>query len=314
MKKVFLFLLMLVMMIVSYLNAVPAASSPMQQELDDVEQLIDKAGYCYGVLEDYPRALRYLERAVKLARQSYLKADALVKTAYVYFLMGKSVSEYKDFLVDALEIDSTIKLEKLYFKQRFIGIFEALKKEPEAEVKDIKIAASPTKKEWKKYGKFYIKLNLGYLQAADESYRGLYGNGTMFPQVRAGYRMARYFYVWAGYGRVSGQGTIEEVDAEASSSQSFFLVGFNYNRNISQKLGLKLEVSAVSVNYKEEALEMEVKNSTKGFNVETGLVFNFSRRLFSELSAGYLYASDVISDKKIKLGGFMAGLGLGLKL
>lgn len=314
------------MMIISLLNGavapIPSSGSsnssappiPAQQELDDVEQLIDKAGYCYGVLEDYSRALKYLERAVKLAGQSYLKADALIKLAYVHFLTGKNISQYKEYIVDALKIDSSIKLERLYFKQRFINIFEALKKEPAAETKRIEVAAAPPKKEWKKYGKFYIKLNLGYLQAADESYGDLYGSGTMFPQVRAGFRMARHFYIWAGFGAFSAKGTIEEVNSEASSSQSFLFFGFNYNRNLSSKLGLKLEASAVNVSYKEEALDMEIKKSTNGFNIETGLVFNFSKRLFTELSAGYLYASDVVIEKKITLGGFMAGLGLGFKL
>jgi hypothetical protein len=229
-------------------------------------------------------------------------------------LTGQKVSVYKEYIVDALKIDSTIKLENIYFKQRFINIFEALKKEPQAEASEIKVASYSPQMRRRRFGKFYIKLNLGYMQSSDESYRDLYGSGTVFPQVRAGYRMARNVYIWAGYGAVSGQGIIEEVDSEASSNQSFLFFGLNYNKNLSRMLGFKVEASVVSVNYKESALDTELKDSTKGFNVETGIVFNFSKNLFSELSAGYIIASDIVVDKKIKLGGFTAGLGLGYKL
>jgi len=78
-------------------------------------------------------------------------------------------------------------------------------------------------------------------------------------------------------------------------------------------MGYKIEAAIASVRYKEEALEMEVTESTQGFSVETGVVFNLGKRFFSELSIGHLYATDVLPEKKVKLGGFKAGLGLGVK-
>jgi hypothetical protein len=35
--------------------------------------------------------------------------------------------------------------------------------------------------------------------------------------------------------------------------------------------------------------------------------------LFSELSAGFLSARDILIEDKVKLGGFKTGLGLGVK-
>lgn len=308
MKKLSI-LLLTVLMTLTLLGA-----TPMQDEENDVEQLLDKASYSYGVLEDFPRALKYLERAKDLAGNSYLKADALVKTAYVYFLMGKGVSHYRGYLLEALNIDYDIRLEKIYFKERFINIFKEIKKEPKQDSKSIEIATVPQDLKWKRRGKFYLKVNYNYMMAADEGYSDLYGSSSMVPYFKAGFRMARYFYVWAGVGAMSASGVIEEVDAEAKTSQRYLLVGLNYQRNLTKRLGFKLEGSAVSVSYKEEALGLEIKNSALGFNFEGGLVLNLSKRFFTEFSAGYLFATDVVLEGKIRIGGFAAGLGMGMLL
>jgi len=309
MKKAFILLMALLILLFSLLNAVPTV-----QEETDVEQLIDKASYCYGILEDYPRALKYLDRAVELAGHSYLKADALVKTAYVYFLMEKSVSRYKEYILEALKIDPSIKLDKIYYKERFIKIFNTIKEKPRLEAKEIQTKTLPAKVKLKRSGRFFVKGNFDYLSPSDRDYKDVYGSGTLFPQVKAGFRMARNFYIWAGYGSISAEGTIPELESSAKASQTFLFFGLKYTRNFSKKMGYKIEAAMASIKYKEEALEMELKESAQGFSVETGLVFNLGKRFFSELSIGGLFATDVLPEKKVKLGGFKAGLGLGVKL
>jgi tetratricopeptide (TPR) repeat protein len=309
MKKAFILLVALLILLFSFLNAVPTV-----QEETDVEQLIDKASYCYGILEDYPRALKYLNRAVELAGHSYLKADALVRTAYVYFLMGKNVSRYKEYILEALKIDSSIKLDKIYYRERFIKIFNTIKEKPRLDAKAIQTKTLPPEVKSKRRGRFFIKGNVDYLSPVDTGYKEVYGSGSLFIQVKAGFRLARNFYVWAGYGAISAKGTIPELESSAKANQAFLLFGLKYTRDFSKKMGYKIEAAIASVKYKEEALEMEVTESTQGFSVETGLVFNLGKRFFSELSIGHLYATDVLPEKKVKIGGFMAGLGLGVKL
>jgi len=175
MKKAFILLVALLILLFSLLNAVPTV-----QEETDAEQLIDKASYCYGILEDYPRALKYLNRAVELAGDSYLKADALVKTAYVYFLMRKSVSRYKEYILEALKIDPSIKLDKIYYKERFIKIFNTIKEKPRLDAKAIQTKTLPAKVKLKRKGRFFIKGNVDYLSPADTDYKEVYGSGSLF--------------------------------------------------------------------------------------------------------------------------------------
>ena len=100
----------------------------------------------------------------------------------------------------------------------------------------------------------------------------------------------------------------------SKTSQAFLFFGFKYIGNVSKKLGVTIEAAVVKIKYKEEALEMEETGSTNGFGFETGAVYNLGKRFFLELSAGFIYASEVLFDKKVKFGGFKAGLGLGVKL
>lgn len=308
MKKAFILLVALLILLFSLLNAVPTIP-----EETDVEQLIDKASYCYGILEDYPRALKYLNRAVELAGHSHFKADALVKIAYVYFLMGKSVSRYKEYILEALKIDPSLVLENIYYRERFIKIFNSIKKKPQIDAKEIQIKTLPADVKRKRSERFFLKANVDYLSSMDKNYKEIYSSGSLFLQAKAGVRLARNFYIWTGYGTISAEGTIPEVDSNAKASQTFFFFGFKYTGDFSKKLGYKIEAAAVSVRYKEEALELEATGSTMGFSFETGVVFNLGKRLFSELSAGFLSARDILIEDKVKLGGFKTGLGLGVK-
>ncbi|MCP5102293.1 MAG: hypothetical protein GY950_02890 [bacterium] len=316
MKKALILLIALLIVMFSLLGAAPnPADQNKKSTKSTVEELIDKAGYCYGILEDYPRALKYLNRAVEEARAPHLKADALLKTAYVYFLMGKSVSRYKTFILEAIKHAPSLNPEPIYYKKRFLDIFKALKKEPLADAAEIQVKTIDTQSgpRDKKDYRFFVKADLGYLLSNDEDYKAIYGNGSTFPQLKAGLRMARYLYIWAGYGSTSSDGTIPAVNADSKAVQHFLSFGLRYNRNISKMLEYKIEASIVSVSYKEEALDLTLKESAGGFGVETGLVFAPGNRFFTELSAGYIQASDIVVEERVKLGGFTAGLGVGVR-
>ena len=309
-KKALILLMALLVFLFSLLNA----ASPPQEEETDAEKLIDKASYCYGILEDYPRALKYLEQAVKLAKDSHLKADALLKTAYVHFLMGKDASQYETYIQEALKLDRSIRLDRVYYRERFIKIFNAFKESPGTTGEKIQTRFyREEKKKRAATSRFFVNVNVGYLMSIDEDFKTVYGTGSVFPQVKAGFMIARNFYIWGGYGTVSTNGTVPEVNSDAKTSQNFLSVGLKYSRNFSGKLGYKLEASAMKISYKEEALELEIKDSANGFAVELGLLFNMKKRLFTEVSAGFISATDVVLNKKIKLGGFKTGLGVGVR-
>jgi tetratricopeptide (TPR) repeat protein len=311
MKKALILLMAMLVVLFSFLNAAPP---PQQEEEKDAEKLIDKASYCYGILEDYPRALKYLEQAVKLAKDSHLKADALLKTAYVHFLMGKNASQYETYIQEALKLDASLQLDRVYYRDRFIQIFNAFKESPGTSAEKIQTRLYREEKEKRAASsRFFVNVNVGYLMSIDEDFKTVYGNGSVFPQVKAGFRIARNFYIWGGYGTVSATGTVPEVNSDAKTSQNFLSVGLKYSRDFSGKLGFKLEAAAVNISYTEEALELEIKDSAKGFGVELGLLFNMKKRLYTEVSAGFISATDLVLNKKIKLGGFKTGLGVGVR-
>lgn len=313
-KKTLILLVAMLIILFSFLNAVPPCPSQEIEDEKDVEQLMDKAGYCYGILEDYPRALKYLNRALELAAAPYIKADALIKTAYVHFLMGKDTSVFSGYIKDALKLDGSLELDRRIYKERFIKIFIAIKNQPQVTAKEIETRLLHFDNEKKgDRSRFFILVDAGYMLSFDSNYKKIYGSGNIFPRMKVGYRVARNFYMWTGYSVLKGKGTIPEIESEANCAQNFVALGFKYCRYFSKKLGYKLEASAVRISYSEKALDTEVKESAAGFGLEVGLTYPLGKRLFSEFSTGILYASDMVLSKKVLLGGFSAGLGLGMK-
>lgn len=313
-KKTLVLLLVLLVVLFSFLNATPLFPSQAIDDEKDVEQLTEKAVYCYNILEDYPLALKYLNRALELAAAPYVKADALIKTAYVHFLMGKDTSVFSGYIKEALKLDGSLELDRLNYRERFIKIFTTIKNEPQVTAKEIETMLFKIDGEKKgDRSRFMVMVDAGYMFSFDKDYKKIYGSGDIFPRVKVGYRIARNFYIWAGYSTVKGKGTIPEIESAASSAQNFLALGFKYARNFSNKLGYKLEASAVRASFSEKALDTEVKESVSGFGLEAGLTYPLGKRLFSEFSTGILYASDMVLSKKVYLGGFSAGLGLGMK-
>ena len=317
-KRAFLLLVAVLLVLFSFLNSAGLPAQDQDRDIDeseaDAEKMIDRAGYCYGILEDYPRALKYLKRAVELAGDPSVKSTALVKTAYVFFLMGERVSLYKKYILKTLELTPKLELERLYYKTRFIKIFNSLKKDPLLDDEAIlAVVNEPEPGERSPGARFFVKAQLDYMGANDSGYRDVYGSGYLFPRVKAGFKLARNVYLFSGFGVVSSKGTIPGAQEDASSIQRFLSLGLSYTGTISKRLGYTFEASAVGISFREEALGVEVKESTMGFDVETGVVFNLGKRLFSEFSAGYLYGSDVLSDRKVLLGGFKTGLGFGVR-
>lgn len=167
--------------------------------------------------------------------------------------------------------------------------------------------------------KFFISIAGNYMIPSENSFSDIYGNGMIGPEIRAGYKLFRTLYLWGGYGFFSKKGTWspdENKVVQTKWKQDFLSLGLGYNLNISIKLDCKAEVGVIYANYTEKWLEPENDSvSVKAVGVRIGGagVFKISDRLFTELSVGYLFASDTIDDISIKLGGLRTGIGLGLK-
>jgi hypothetical protein len=158
--------------------------------------------------------------------------------------------------------------------------------------------------------KFMVSVAGNYLNPSDSGYKDVYGSSVLLPEIKAGYKLYKGFYIWAGYGFFSKEGTTTELKQEAKSTQHFLSFGIGYDGKISKKFGYKAELGLLNASYKEEAFGEKVTDNSIGFGIETGILYRIWSGIFIKISAGYLSASDTVEDVKIKLGGFKAGIGL----
>lgn len=158
--------------------------------------------------------------------------------------------------------------------------------------------------------KFMVSVVGNYLNPSDSGYKDIYGSDVFYPELKAGYKLYKGFYIWTGYGFFSKKGTTTELKQEAKSTQHFLSFGIGYDRKISEKFGYKAELGLLNASYKEEAMGEEVTGNSIGFGIEAGILYRVWSGFFVKISAGYLSASDKVEDVEIKLGGFKAGIGV----
>ena len=158
--------------------------------------------------------------------------------------------------------------------------------------------------------KFMVSVVGNYLNPSDSGYKDIYGSSVLYPELRAGYKLYKGFYIWAGYGFFSKKGKTVELKQEAKSTQRFLSVGIGYDGKISEKFWYKAELGLLNASYKEEAMNEEIKGSSIGFGVEAVVLYRIFSGFFVKIYAGYLSASDKVGDVEIKLGGFKSGIGV----
>jgi hypothetical protein len=171
--------------------------------------------------------------------------------------------------------------------------------------------------------KFFISVIGNRMFPLAEDFDNIYGSGLFLPEITAGFKFFRDFYVWGGYGYFSKSGATTPHEYEAKLEQKFLSLGFGYNGNLSIIFGWKAEVGVVHVSFREEmsikdensSLEKSFEESSKslGVKINSAGILKITDRLYTEISIGYLFASDTINEIYIKLGGLRTGIGLGLR-
>ena len=158
--------------------------------------------------------------------------------------------------------------------------------------------------------KFMVSVTGNYLNPSDSGFKDVYGSSVYYPEIKAGYKLYKGFYIWGGYGFFSKEGTTTELGQEAKSTQQFLSFGIGHNGKFSEKLEYKAELGVISANYKEEAMDEEVTGNSIGYGAETGILFRVWSSFFIKISAGYFNATDKFEEVEIKLGGIKAGIGV----
>ena len=159
--------------------------------------------------------------------------------------------------------------------------------------------------------KFMATAGVNIFQPSSGDYRDMYGETAVMPELKITYMIFKNFTLWGGFGLISKQGFIEEVEEEAEIRQNLFSIGVGYAHKLSARLRLRGELGLAAITFKEEALGGILKGSGLGWKLGADLDYFIAKQLFVFLAAAYSAASDNVETGKIKLGGFQAGVGLG---
>jgi opacity protein-like surface antigen len=158
-----------------------------------------------------------------------------------------------------------------------------------------------------------LALTVSYLGKADAGFNDIYGSGGVQPGLRFEARLGEKFSLYGSYGYFSKKGETPVLREEARSTQHFISAGAAWSRELAKKLDLKLYAGLLYVNYKEEALGETIKDSALGLEIGGGMEYRISERFFLFPFVSYMIANDSIGEIKVKLGGFKAGAGLGVR-
>ena len=161
---------------------------------------------------------------------------------------------------------------------------------------------------------FFLSGSVSYPLPSDRDFRDIYGSGGISPEIKTGVIIFKHVSAWGGYGFLSKKGTVPVFEAEAKSTQHFFSFGIGYNGTISPKFGYQAGLGMMIVSYKEEALGEQISDSTFGYRIDAAMNYRINKNIYMAFSVAFLSASDKVGDVAIRLGGFKAGLGLGIIL
>ena len=161
--------------------------------------------------------------------------------------------------------------------------------------------------------KLFISVSGNYRLPSGTVFKNVYGKFVFNPEIKAGYKMYRDVYIWSGFGFSSKNGELIEINEPAKWEETFLFMGLGYYKNLSIVLGYRVDVGLCRVRYKEEVFGDRYTGTAWGERVDVAGILKLSDRLFTEISVGYLFASDTIENISIKLGGLKTGIGIGLR-
>jgi hypothetical protein len=235
-----------------------------------------------------------------------------VETDKFKYLRDSTVTDEKgNYEIDALEnwigsvkLDSFIKTKYIFYP-------------PSREIKKFEDAKKPQNFKAERDFKVFILITSSYMVPSEDSFDDFYGNGLLYQEIAAGWKFIRNFFIWGGFGFASKNGNAADLGNLSQWRQKYLSLGFGYHKHLSIRLAWKASVGAVSVSTSEkwpdEEVEVMVDTNSIGVRIEVAGIYKVSKRLFTEISVGYLYAGDTIENEYINLGSLKVGFSLGLR-
>ncbi len=183
---------------------------------------------------------------------------------------------------------------------------------------------------------FMLSIDGSYMSIVDANFKKLYGGKKYFPEAKLSLKFSGNLYLWGSFGYVSTSYSWKEwsnkgvpladLDGKSSADKVMISGGLGYYIGYvaPANFAIKLELGACNISnqFKDTTTRIAdkqiisqtiTKESGLGFKGNFSVAYGFYKNLYTEISLGYLYASDIVDDTRINLGGFRASLGLGLK-
>ena len=158
--------------------------------------------------------------------------------------------------------------------------------------------------------KFMVTVSGNLFFSSAASYRQIYSQ-TFMPEIKISGLVFKNISVWGACGWIAKEGFIEEVAELTQIRQTMISFGAGYVYKLNDRLQLRAEAGLTLNSFKEEALEIILKGSGLGWKLGANLDYFFWKKVFATLGASFSQASDEVETGKVKLGGFLLGVGLG---
>ena len=164
------------------------------------------------------------------------------------------------------------------------------------------------------YGKGFIGINGNLFFPSDSDYNDIYGSSVINPEIEIMQKVSNKLFVFGSYGYMSKTGnTLGDLEVDTKSTRNILSVGAGYGIMINENADIIIKLGMSRIGYKEEAMGESVSGNKFGILFGTDLLYKIGNRFFTKLTIGYMSGRDNIDGVDIKLGGFKAGVGLGIR-
>lgn len=158
-----------------------------------------------------------------------------------------------------------------------------------------------------------LALTASYLGKSDSGFKEIYGSGGVMPGMRLEAVVWKGLSIFASYGFFAKTGATPVLADEARTRQHFMAAGAAWRGRLAEKLDWSAFAGLLFVSYREEALGEEATGTATGGEIGASLEYKVSARLFLFPFAVLMLASDAVEGTDVKLGGFQAGVGAGIR-
>ncbi|MGE5340889.1 MAG: hypothetical protein ACM3SY_05335 [Candidatus Omnitrophota bacterium] len=182
---------------------------------------------------------------------------------------------------------------------------------------------------------FTFSIHGTYLTIANDDFKTEYGGKKLYPEGRITANILGNFYLWGSYGFLPVRSTWTEwsnkkyVEPDIAGKRTLdkhiisFGAGYFAGYIEESHFGIRAEAGicgiyhTINTTYTKIETKAVVgtsqsKQSGYGFRGSLGITYGLYKKLFSEVSLGYIYAADSINSVRVNMGGLKVALGLGV--